>query len=135
MTYRRAEHTAWRDLGDETVVVDLTAQRMIGLNPTAGTLWQALDGTRSLERLAEDLSLPGLAELERFCAELEELGLLEAGAPASGEETAVAPLPAAAERQPPTAPAVLWQEPIQQAGASCAFFPTQSPLCNQAPFS
>ncbi len=140
MTYRRAEHTAWRDLGDETVVVDLTAHQMFGLNPTAGYLWQALDGTVSLERLAEELAAVGgrveLADLERFCAELVELALLAAADPAPREEAAaLPPPPEAAERQPPTAPAILWREAIRQAAGTCAFLPTMSPLCNQVPFS
>ena len=130
-TYRRAEHTAWRGLGEETVVVDLTANEMYGLNPTAGYLWQALDGSLSLDVLAERLDSVSLAQLESFCAELARLKLLEEAGPGPREVVET-------EAEPPSPsepPAILWHEPIQQAAATCAFLPAQNPLCTAAPFS
>ena len=110
---------------------------MYGLNPTAGYLWQASDGASSLERLAQHLAgegapAPELGALERFCAELEELGLLERvdGGPES-EEAAELPSPPEAVE----APEILWREEVRQAAGTCAFFPTKNPLCNQVPFS
>ncbi len=131
MTYRRAEHTAWRDLGDETVVVDLTANEMYGLNPTAGYLWQALDGTVALAVLADRLDSVALDQIESFCAEMVQLKLLEEAKPAPravAETETVPPSPA-------DPPALLWHESIRQAAATCAFLPAQNPLCTVAPFS
>ncbi len=114
--------------------MDLAARQMVGLNPTAGYVWQMLDGTVRLERLAERLPALELAELERFCAELGELGLLAAPGPPTIDGDAES----GEEQSPPATiepPAILWREAIHQAAATCALFPASSVLCNQAPFS
>ncbi len=131
MKYRRAEHTAWRCLGDETVVVNLAANEMYGLNPTAGYLWEALDGSLGLEVMAGRLDPVTLDQLESFCDGLVQLKLLEE-AGAGPQAVAAAEVAAPSPAQPP---AILWHEPIQQAAATCAFLPGQNPLCTVAPFS
>ena len=129
MMYRRADHTAWRNLGDETVLVDLAANEMYGLNPTAGYVWQALEGSVDLNELAARLENVTCEQLKSFCSELFGLGLLVEADPVSDEAESV---PVPEESEPP---ALLWRESIRQAAATCAFLPAQNPLCVQAPFS
>lgn len=49
---RRADRTAWQTFDDRVVVLDIPARTMLGLNPTAAEVWQALDGERDLESIA-----------------------------------------------------------------------------------
>jgi len=132
--YRRASHAAWRDLGDQLVVLDLTAKEIYGLNPTGGYLWRAFDGKIALDGLIDHVtsresSIDRTAIVD-FCDELVGLGLLEASQATS--ETEFVPGPTPDDLEPPV---VVWHEPMRQAAASCAYLPAQNPLCNQAPFS
>ena len=142
MKYRRARQTAWRTIAGETVLLDLERKRMYGLNPAAANLWHALEaaGDRSeLLRLAAGGGEPAFSQRQvaAFLEELVDLGLVEERPPAAES-------PAVGESGPPAAvepqealepPAVLWREDVEQIAGTCAMFPSQNPLCTQAPFS
>lgn len=135
MNYRRAPHTAWRTIAGETVVLDLKAKRMVGLNTTAAFVWQTLEVFETLEALRAALvpassgSTIGPAELRGFLDEMVAAGLIEAGPPDERRPVALTP-PESLEP-----PCITWRETLEQVGMSCAFLPAQNPLCSQAPFS
>ena len=127
--YMRAPHVAWRRIGEETVVLDLKEHRLVALNPVGGRLWHHLDAPRGVEQLG------GPAGIGAFLEELAEMGLLE--------RTECGPSPANDDSadggaEPDGVPAILWQEPIQnaaQTGTGCAFISGQNAICNSVPFS
>jgi hypothetical protein len=137
--YRRTDHTAWRTIADETIVVDLEAAMMYGLSASAAFVWQAVESVGDLEELARLLGAKEarwqgvLAELRDFCEELTRLGLLRPAESADEPK----PLPSGLRPpSPPSPPGILWQEKIElSAQASCAFLPGQNPLCIQVPGS
>ena len=53
---RRADRTAWQTFDSRVVVLDIPSRTMLGLNPTAAQVWQALDGERDLECIARVIS-------------------------------------------------------------------------------
>jgi len=122
MAYRRADHVAWRALGEETVVVDLRSNWMYGLNETGGRVWEALEESVEPETLAASLGLSG-SELERalmaiedFLAELCSADLVEAigtSQPTSRESARVGE--ASVTFVPP---AILFSEEIRNFGQS-----------------
>lgn len=128
---RRAAHTAWRRLGEETIVVDLTGRRILGLDPVGGWIWAQLDG-RELSTIARSVAeLPGApaeppAVIDAFVSSLVQLGLVEEGEPLG--PAPIPEAPASYER-----PRVVWNEALQQAAASCGFITGQTPLCTQVP--
>lgn len=145
-TPRRAAHTAWRQLADEAVLVDLTGHRMYGLNAAASFLWHALDGRCDASALArrmaggQEVGDDLREKVDEFLAELSRLELTEplVGSPGERGPTAVRVPEVAEQLAPPApveAPAILWQEEIRQAAGTCAFLPGQNPLCNQVPQS
>ncbi len=132
MRYRRAAHTAWRTIADETVVLDLENKRMLGLDPAAAFVWQTLEAMEDLPAMRRAMGSPpafGIEEVETFLNELVDLGLVERREP---EKRSPVALEAPAELE---APRILWQETVEQVAATCAFLPGQSPLCNQVPMS
>ncbi len=114
---------AWRQIGVETIVVDLEAKEMFGLSPSAGRLWQDLDQL-GLELSQCDQDRRALIE------QLVELGLVKP-ADSSGEVSPQLFEQHSAEEEL----AVVWREALEQVAATCAFLPGQSALCNTAPFS
>ncbi len=141
MKYRRAKQTAWRTIGEETILLDLAEKRMLGLNPTAAFIWQTFEtmtdvdavvhalGAKNQRLDAEDQLSLTPAEVETFLEELVELGLVQRAEPTEPQRIAIDP---PAELKPPR---ILWQETVEQVAATCAFFPAQNPLCSQVPFS
>lgn len=128
---RRAAHTAWRRLGEETIVVDLTGRRILGLDPVGGWIWAQLDG-RELSviagAIADLANAPAdpRAVVDGFVSSLAQLGLVE-----EGELLGPCPI-----YEAPTSyelPGVVWNEALQQAAASCGFITGQTPLCTQVP--
>lgn len=129
--YVRAAHTAWRRIGDETVILDQKNHRLVALNSAGGDLWHRLDAPRELENLVS----ADIPVIRSFLENLADLGLLDR------TTDAVEPRPAN-DDVPETAsadgePAILWQEAIQNAAqtTACAFLSGQNPLCNSVPFS
>ncbi len=130
MPPRRAAHVAWRKIGDETVVMNLRARMLVGLNPAGGFLWHALDGQRGVDDLAELVAQAGGREaVEPFLGRLRDAGLLAGdGDP---PEAAAVPQPYPSPGTLP--PEVVWTEEVRLFGFSCAFMPTQNPTCDSAP--
>ena len=137
--YVRAPHAAWRQIGDEMVVLDQKGHRLVALNQAAGTVWHRLDAPRSVETLAMILSSRDETGVQTFLEELAQLGLLERTTngelPSPANDDSLRTFGSRVEID--SAPAILWQEPIQNAAqtSACAFLPGQNPLCNSVPFS
>ncbi|MFF5171783.1 PqqD family protein [Micromonospora sp. NPDC000089] len=83
--YRIApQGAAWRQAGEEIVVLDTATSVYYGLDPAAARLWRRLaDGATSAE-LAEALAADTdetpervAADVDRFLAELDGYGLLQ----------------------------------------------------------
>lgn len=131
--YIRAPHAAWRRIGDETVVLDQKQHRLVALNAVGGELWHRLDVPRRVDDLVSPRVSP---DVRSFLEELVQLGLLERTA--NGDATPRAANDDSADPAfPQDPPAVLWQEPIQNAAqtSACAFVPGQNAICNAVPFS
>ena len=71
--FRPAPRVLARDLGDETVLLDLESGRYFGLNATGRRIWALLAEesslSRVLDRLAAEFEAPG-TELENDLAEV-----------------------------------------------------------------
>ena len=139
MRYRRARKTAWRTIADETVLLDLERKRMYGLNPAAARIWLALESagdTCELLEMTVGEAEPSFGEedVATFLDQLVSFGLIEDRRQDAGEPAPdAAPLPIESEALKP--PKVVWQEDVEQIAGTCAMFPSQSPICDQAPFS
>lgn len=121
-----ARHVAWRRIGEEFVVLDLAEKVMLGFNSSAGQIWSMLNKPREIHPLTslEDTSLRH--KVIRFIDELIERGLLVE----TDDDAVHCEWPRLADE-----PTISWYETMQQVAASCAFISTQSPVCDQAPFS
>ena len=51
----RSERFAWQVIEDEAVVLDREEEEMLRLNPIATEIWQALDGSRSIVELIDQI--------------------------------------------------------------------------------
>ena len=51
----RSERFAWRVIEDEAVLVDRDEAGVLRLNPIATEIWQALDGTRTVEEVIDHI--------------------------------------------------------------------------------
>ncbi len=85
---RPARDAAWREVGGEMIVLDVSGRMVRGLNATGALTWELLDGRRSVSEvarvLAEETGAPEervLADVCAFVVELADMGLLE---PATG---------------------------------------------------
>jgi hypothetical protein len=136
--YQRSANTAWRTIVGETIVVHLHAKEFFGLNETAADLWNALDGTADLGVLSARFGIPP-AEVAAFCAELQELGLVEVveedEAPSEVSPGSEKPLSGGPQTEVVDPPRIVWREEIRQVASSCAFISGANPLCNQVPSS
>ncbi|WP_287152544.1 PqqD family protein [Candidatus Solincola tengchongensis] len=81
---RRVKGIAWRMIEDEAVLVNVRSDEVLHLNPTASYLWSRLDGERSLEEIAEAMTLEFEVEKEEalrdvmdFASRLLEKGVAE----------------------------------------------------------
>lgn len=128
--YARSQRTAWRTIGDQTIVIALDTQRMMGFNPMAAWVWACLATPVRVADLTSRLESaePGAPDtVAAFVAELTALGL---AGPAEPDATA----PATPE--PPTPferPAILWQQPLRAAAFTCAHIGGQSGACDATP--
>jgi hypothetical protein len=115
MTYRRVKNVAWRQVGSETVIVNLGRRRMLAVNEAGGAVWEALVGGAPVA--------PG--EATPFLADLEAEGVVERAD--SGEDGVAVAVP------PGGAPTVLWREELNHFGAGCGFMPGQGGTCQGNP--
>jgi hypothetical protein len=126
--YRRADHIAWRRVGEETILVHLDRKRMLALNAAGGLVWEALAEPRDIVEIARVLLGPpdeaGLRRVEAFLQELGREGVL------GGDPPAGAPPPGAAPDSTPGAPAIAWREAITPfAAGTCGLHPGQGGPC------
>jgi len=148
VAYQRSANTAWRTIVGETIVVHLeakeffglneTAKEFFGLNETAADVWDALDGRTDLGVLSARFGIAPV-EVAAFCAELQELGLVEVvegdEAPSEISSEPEKPLSSDPKTEVVESPRIVWREEIRQVAASCAFTSGLNPICNQTPFS
>lgn len=81
---RRVKGIAWRIIEDEAVLVNVRRDEVLHLNPTASYLWSKLDGEKSLEEIAEAMTLEyevgkeeALRDIMEFASRLLEKGVAE----------------------------------------------------------
>jgi len=120
-TFRRAGSCAWRELGDELVVINLKNNVMYALNASARELWRTLEQPHTASSFVEGEAQP---TVEGFLAELSAEGLLDISEDETPGDTLVQgglPMPAP--------PKILWREPMQRFGANCGFRPGQGDPC------
>lgn len=70
--YRRADKVAWRRLEDEVILMDLSGQKLQGLNEVAGRIWELLDGKRTTAEIAEQITQEFKADLKQAEKDIEE---------------------------------------------------------------
>jgi len=51
----RSERFAWRVIEDEAVLVDQDEEEVLRLNPIATEIWQALDGSRTVTAIIDQI--------------------------------------------------------------------------------
>ncbi|MDA1000436.1 MAG: PqqD family protein [bacterium] len=79
-----------RELDDGFILYDMEKNKVHSLNPAAAFIWESLDGTRTLEEIAESLrNFPGAAgdtlfdDVRRAVQTFQEEGLLMSAADSS----------------------------------------------------
>ena len=83
--FKRAEHLAWRNLGEHTIVIDSRVNKEVHhLNEVGTFLWNLCDGTNSLDHIKSKLieeyeidSSTANSDVEQFLSELKNKSLLE----------------------------------------------------------
>lgn len=129
--YVRARQTAWRRIGDETVVINLESKRMVALNESGSVVWDALENGADLAALAARLGGDDAAagQVHGFVEALAAEGLVEqtGAAPALGDEAPPAHPGVFAP------PAIAWSEELLRFGGACNKYPDVSEFCNQLP--
>ena len=129
--YRRADHVAWRRVGDETVVVHLDRKQMLGLNEAGSVVWSALEREHDLEAITRALGdhpdEATLRQVDAFLRDLGREGFVEtepAGTPLASEPAVL----------PAGAPAITWREELRAFGiGQCGFFPAGGGPCQGNP--
>ena len=81
---RRTIKAAWQELDGETVLLVTAEDKLLGLNPVAGRIWQLADGSRTVAAIADVLEkeFAGAGEATRqdaleFVTRMQVRGLLE----------------------------------------------------------
>jgi hypothetical protein len=87
---RRASSMAWQTVAGETILFQVEAGQLMGVNPVAAYVWSLLDGTHSVRELAGALvarfavdEATALADLRAFLDQLLAAAAIElpSGAP------------------------------------------------------
>lgn len=134
--YIRAQRLAWREIAEETVVIDLGRHKAHSLNGTGSVLWHQLEHPRTVDELVTSLengahSLETVrCEVTGFIEELSRFGLVqvvdnEVSTPAAGSSSS---------RSPYVPPHIAWTEAMSTCvlQGSCAHSPGLTP-CESAP--
>jgi hypothetical protein len=81
--FTRHPAAAWRRVGGEMVLLQPEREQLLGVNPSAAAIWDALDGARTVSAIAEQLAAAAGIDLARaqrdvaaFLAELERRQLI-----------------------------------------------------------
>jgi len=87
----RSEATAWQQVGDEMVLLDLDGQRLRGINDVAGRIWELTDGRRTARETAGALihefqvsRQQAEQDVSQFLGRLQALGLVTVASRARG---------------------------------------------------
>jgi Coenzyme PQQ synthesis protein D (PqqD) len=90
--FRLPQHVVHRAFVSETVVLNLSTGKYYGVNPTGGRMLEVLEATPNVEAaasvLADEFSVSldqVRADLNKFCEDLVERGLLEIVGDSPGE--------------------------------------------------
>lgn len=132
MKVERTGALAWREVGDEVVVIHLVRHRIFGLSGSGAEIWKALEQPRTVEELcelvgrADEPAEDALEGLLSFLAELVEEGLASCDG--------IMPSPARSSGSTgPEVPRIGWSEDVRQFAGQCDFQPGMSVLCDQNP--
>ena len=71
--YRKSEDVIERTLDGEAVLLDMNTGLYYSMDPVGSRAWELLDGSSTLERIAETLCNEYDAEPERVLSDLKEL--------------------------------------------------------------
>lgn len=124
MYFRIRPQLAWQRIGEHVVVVDLASNRLYGLAPEAGALFEAV--------AQGGWAQPKEPEREGDWWLLVEAGWFEASPVVDAQQgTRVLSTPDKLHG----APLWQWQEPLSTFAKACLFIPGQSELCNVSPAS
>lgn len=135
--YVRTRRLAWREIGNETVVVDLGRRRAHSLNESGSVLWHQLEQPRSVDELIAALGDESQSvetvrkEVTAFVDELSDTGLIRVVEP---ETPATPEAESSPSKAPYIPPRIAWTEGMQTCvlQGSCAYAPTFS-NCESAP--
>jgi hypothetical protein len=82
---KRASSMAWQTIDGETVLLNLDARQLMGVNEVASRVWALCDGTRTLREIAATVAdefevepACALADARAFLEELQAAGAIEA---------------------------------------------------------
>lgn len=129
-----AAHVAWQRVGAEIVLLDISRRQLIGLNGAGGMLWEALHrgeqlglGAREVARVFGQPAALVDEHAARWAETLLEREILCAPGCAPAEHSSVTSQAAAAPPAWPSdapgrydPPAIVWEEPLEQAGVYAA---------------
>lgn len=83
MIYSRHPDVAWREVVDETLIVDPRNGRIYPLNPVASYVWKRLDGTRDLDSIQKGIleefeisEEEAARDLQEFVEQVKQAGLV-----------------------------------------------------------
>jgi hypothetical protein len=68
----KTDRIAWRQIGDEMVVLDLRSSRYLTANAAAGVLWRGLEQGSSRDELVAALTTEFEVEAETAAADVDE---------------------------------------------------------------
>ena len=141
MGCRVAGHVAWREVGGEVLVVDLSSKNLFGLNSSAGAVWKGIADGAEPGTCLESLLPPGAAStavesvsraVGEFVEELHALGLVAGAGPELGGPPAPPGSSGDFAFEPPR---VAWREELRSFGQSCGLISGQGDPCDQFPSS
>lgn len=83
MNYKRHPDIAWREVAEESLVVDPRSGRIFPLNPVAAFIWKKLDGSLELGKIREEIEKEfeisreeAAQDLNQFVEELKQADLI-----------------------------------------------------------
>jgi hypothetical protein len=81
---RRAGSMAWQSIDGETVLLNIDARELLGVNEVAARVWALCDGTHTLAEISATIAAEfevdaetALADARGFVEELHKAGALE----------------------------------------------------------
>ena len=80
----RATNVAWQVIDGELVILRLDADELVGINEVGGTVWDLVDGERSIAGIAGKIAAhydvdrdTALRDTDNFLRELESMGAVD----------------------------------------------------------